>query len=135
MNEYKVQKHIFKIFSAAEIDAVIANGKVNASVNVNFIVRKLRINWSYFINANGLVNILVSSPMLNNDVVGNFGKFAYDDGAGNIWSSDSFRDTNTLEFIFNEPKYFSNEIEFDFAEYIGSAIAEAGIVLHMEFLG
>jgi hypothetical protein len=134
VNDYKLQQHFDYVFSTADRAKVIAGNSVIINPTISFPVKKVKFGWSYVISANNIVNYVITSNLVNGDVVGNLAKYSYTDAGGDIWSSDSFKESQTFSFVFKDPKLIGGGITFNFQELVSATVASARLVLHMECL-
>lgn len=135
MNEVKKQHHIYKVFTAAENTEVKNSRNVYMNAFVPFSVKKVKINFTYSFSSDFITNIIITSDTFDNDAIGTLSKFSYDDGVGNLWFSDNFRNDNSFTFIFDSPKVINNSIKLSFTQLIPATIGACNIIAHMEFLG
>lgn len=100
-----------------------------------FPVKEIRFSWAYNISSEVGLNMLVTADITNNDIVGNFAQFQYEDGAGNYWYADGIKKANTFSYIFREARQVQGSILFTFNDTTASVLNLGNITCHMEFLG
>lgn len=131
--EEKNQLHRFKIFNAAENNAVINGGVVSFPTNCTFPIKMIKINFAYTASANTLINIVASCDVLDGDIIGSLCKYQYTDGGGAIWSADGFKASNQFTYVFTEPKFLNNNLNIKFQSLVATVINQINVVCHMEF--
>lgn len=100
-----------------------------------FPVKQVRINFAYRFKANNDVIFVVSSNIVDYEVVGVLNKYSYYSGI-DTYTADGLSNDNQISFIFKEPRILTGAYDFVFKQKIAGVTISAGYVLvHLEFIG
>lgn len=113
------------------------NETTTLSINafLNFKVKEIRFSFAYDIIDFGLINFVVSSPLSNNDIVGNLNKFSLNNGLL-YYYVDGFKKQNEMRYIFEDPIKVFGSIPFTFRNlnFAAGNTLSAFVIIHMECL-
>ena len=104
---------------------------------VTFPVKKINIEFSYSFAADNVTSVIVTTPLFENNCVGNLCKFQYFVAGPPIvlYHGDGFKKTNQFSGVFYSPKNITTAIPLVFNQLTNSTFSDMNIVAHMEFLG
>lgn len=119
---------------------ILNNGtsyNITQPININcpFLVKRIKFDFAYHIGATYLTNIAVSSNIVNNEIVGVLNNFSLLEN-NNYHYVDGFSFDKTFEFVFQDPKTISGDINLTFVD-LNSAfnnIISSNIVVMIECL-
>jgi hypothetical protein len=101
-----------------------------------FPVKKIKFNFSYAIKSVTVPIYIITSDIVNNDIVGVQNNYAFTDAAGNLWYVDPFKQDGVFEYIFRDPVMLNGNINLTFINQgVASQTITNTVVAHVECLG
>jgi hypothetical protein len=133
-NEYKNQYHYFYRFTDLELIYLEDGETVYLNPNIIFPVKKVKFNFAYYFNSDGLVNFVATSNIVNSDVIGVLNRYSLTNNAGDVISADSLKESNSISFVFKDVQQISG-LSIKLIKLLNVTLTDADITIHIEFLG
>lgn len=138
--DYKSKKHFFQSYDlyalAGGVVQPINSISVPFQCNVPFPVKEVRFSFAYGISADSLVMYIVSTDMVQSDVIGSLNNYAFTDAGGLAYYIEGFKKDKEMQYIFKEPRQVQNSISINFSNMQQLAnISAMNVTVHGEFLG